>query len=115
MSSEVFERIDHLMMSQRKKIKDLNNYLGLKQSTYDNWRRGKSESFMKHIDKIAEYLNVSPNYLICGSDSIETMKSRRQLMEDELLGMFRSISEKDANTLLNLATVFVSSLNSTPC
>jgi hypothetical protein len=26
-------------------------------------------------------------------------------MEDELLGMFRSISEKDANTLLNLGTV----------
>ena len=115
MVTEVFERIDHLMVIQRKKIKDLNSYLGLKQSTYDNWKRGKSESYMKHIDRIAEYLNVSPNYLICGTDSIEAREGRRKLIEDEIIDMVRSISDKDANTLLNIATAFVSSVKSAYC
>ena len=110
MNKSIFMRIDQLMKHQNKKIKDLNDYLGLKQSTYDNWKRGKSESYLKHIDRIAEYLNVTPNYLICGSDSVEKAEDRHKMMEDRLVNMFRSISDKDAEVLMKIVYAFVSSV-----
>lgn len=111
MNREIFERIDQLMTAQKKKNKDINDYLGLKQSTYDNWRRGKSTSFMKYLERIAEFLNVTPNYLVCGSDTVETIVDKRKQMEEKLIEMIRSVSDKEAETLMNLVKVYVSSLS----
>ena len=111
MNSDVFGRIDQLMTTQKKKIKDMNDYLGVKQSTYDNWKRGKSESFMKHLERIAEFLNVTPNYLVCGSETVETITNKRKKMEERLISIIRSVSDKEAETLMNLVNVYVSSLD----
>ena len=70
MVDDAFARIDHLMRQQNRKNKDLNDFLGLTKSTYDGWKRGTSKSFMKYLDRIAEYMNVTPNYLLCGTDVI---------------------------------------------
>ena len=78
MAKDVFVRIDQLMKTQKKKKKDLNDYLGLTHSTYDNWKNGSSESFLKHIDRIAEFLNVTPNYLLRGTDTVSLRETKQK-------------------------------------
>ena len=82
MPSEVFERIDELMKSCGKKKSELKRFLGFPRSTYDNWRSGKSKSYMKYIDKIAIFLDVTPGYLLFGKDIPQTPFEKSQ--EEEL-------------------------------
>ena len=94
----------------KKKKKDLNDYLGLTHSTYDNWKNGSSESFLKHIDKIAEFLNVTPNYLLRGSDTVSLRETKQKMNEDRMVKLFRSIPEKEGERLLRIVEAFVSSM-----
>ena len=32
------------------------------------WKRGRNKSYIKHIQKIADYFNVSTDYLLCMDD-----------------------------------------------
>jgi len=88
----------------------LNDYLGLTHSTYDNWKNGSSESFLKHIDKIAEFLNVTPNYLLRGSDTVSLRETKQKMNEDRMVKLFRSIPEKEGERLLRIVEAFVSSM-----
>jgi len=110
MNREVFDRIDNIMKRKRKKNIDLVNYLGLTRTTYDNWRRGKSESYLDHIDKISDFLNVNPNYLLTGNEKYEEQIYTITIKEEKLLKLFRSISDKEADVLLNIASAFVDSI-----
>ncbi|MBQ8092153.1 MAG: helix-turn-helix domain-containing protein [Clostridia bacterium] len=109
--NEIFDRIDQLMISKKKKKKDLNDYLGLTHSSYNNWKLGTNESFLKYIDKIAEFLNVSPNYLLRGTDDIILDDNKQKQNETKLLRLFRSIPEHEADRLLIIVDAFVSSLD----
>ena len=58
------EKINELLKQQHKKQKDLTDYLGLTKNTFTNWKLGTSESYKKHIYKIAEFFDVSTDYLL---------------------------------------------------
>lgn len=51
------------------------------------------------------------HYLVCGSDTIETTVDKRKQMEEQLIKWIRSVSDKEAETLMNLAKVYVESLH----
>lgn len=57
-------RISELLVSQNKKQKDLTDFLGLTKNTYSNWKSGNNTSYIKYINKIAEFLDVSTDYLL---------------------------------------------------
>ena len=100
MQSEVFERIEQLMKSSGRKKQDLNRFLGVSRSTYDNWRRGRSKSFEKYTDKIAIFLNVTPGYILYGKDIPQTSFEKAQ--EDELLRLFRKVNQKVKDSVLTI-------------
>ena len=52
--------------------------VGFDKSAIGDWKRGTTQSYMKHIDKIADYFNVSVDYLL-GRDEIEETEEQRQL------------------------------------
>ena len=60
----VLDRISNLLKEQHKKQKDLTDYLGISKNIFTNWNSGASKSYLKYIDKIAEFLNVSTDYLL---------------------------------------------------
>ena len=105
------ERIDQLMKTQKKQYKELNEFLGMGKSTYDNWKKGISRSYYKHLDKIAIFLGVTPNYLIMGpSNSQETPKDDQLYMaEKELIDLFRKMTKSQMDILLGVARNFTKS------
>lgn len=58
------DKISELLKQKRKSQKDLTDFLGLTKNTYTNWKAGDNESYKKYIDKIAEFFDVSADYLL---------------------------------------------------
>lgn len=108
--TEIFSRIDSLMKSQKKQYKELNDYLNLGKKTYDNWKTGKSSTYLKHLNDIARFLNVTPNFLLNGIDETAELKSS---LEIELLGLFRSLEESKQRWFLDAIRPMIIGLKNT--
>lgn len=62
------DRIVALLAEQSKKQKDLTDYLGLEKGAFTKWKKGENESYMKRINEISEFFDVSVDYLLCNTD-----------------------------------------------
>lgn len=84
----VFERIERLLEDQGRSQQDLLSALGLNRSTYSKWKLGKSKTYLKRIDAIANYFDVSPGYFLRGiEDGPE--EGTIGAFEDEMVRVFR--------------------------
>ena len=59
-----FDKIDFLLKEKKLKQIDLTNYLGVPKATYTGWKTGRTKSYQKHLSKIAEFFDVSVDYLL---------------------------------------------------
>ncbi len=107
MAEQVFERIERLLKDQGKSQQKFLAALGMNRSTYSNWKLGKSKSYLKHIDEIAEFLGVSPSYLLRGIEDgpEEGMKAAA---EDEMLRVFRKLSPRKQECVIQVARTLLS-------
>lgn len=62
--SEVAKRIFELLDSRNIEQQELAEYLGLKKQSISEWRAGRTHSYKKYINKIAEFFGVSTDYLL---------------------------------------------------
>lgn len=60
---EVLNKILSLLKEQNKKQSELTSYLGLSKNVFTNWKSGVSASYKKYLPQIAEFFNVSTDYL----------------------------------------------------
>lgn len=61
---EVLNNIIQLLKKNKKRQVDLTDYLGLSKNAFTNWKSGDNTSYKKHLPKIAEFLNVSVDFLL---------------------------------------------------
>lgn len=62
----VVKRIIDTLNVRHLSQKSLLDYLDLPNATFTAWKYDGGKSYMKYIDKISDYLNVSKNYLLYG-------------------------------------------------
>lgn len=43
---------------------ELTRYLGISKNVFSDWKAGRNNSYMKYLPKIAEFLNISTDYLL---------------------------------------------------
>ena len=91
----VVERITDLLLKQKKQQKELTEYLGISRTTYSEWKAERNHSYRRHADKIAEFLDSTPEYILYGDTGDEK--------EKELLRLYRNMDEKTKEKLLKLA------------
>ena len=60
----VLNKILLLLEEKRLDQRDLSDYLGLSKNTMTGWKNGNNKSYMKHLPKIAEFFDVSVDYLL---------------------------------------------------
>lgn len=53
-----------LLKEKQKTQKELTDYLGITQNAFTDWKSGRIKSYRKHLSKIAEFFNVSVDYLL---------------------------------------------------
>lgn len=62
------ERIFYLLDVQNKSQQSLANYLGLSKQTISGWKNPKNVSYNNYIKEIADFFEVSTDYLLNGSE-----------------------------------------------
>lgn len=96
---DILDRIGKLMGNREQQ--ELTNYLGLKKTAFSDWKSGKSNSYRKYLIEIAEFFNVSIDFLVYGKEK----SSSKELSDDEqeLLLIFKLVSEREKGELLGYA------------
>lgn len=79
--------------------KQLTDYLGLKKTAFSDWKSGKSNSYRKYLVEIADYFNVSLDYLVYGKESTHILSDDVK----ELLEYYKNLSDIDRGRLLGKA------------
>lgn len=79
---------------------------GLKKSLGTGWKKGSSPSG-DNIIKIAQYLNVSTDYLLMDKKTVDSLST----IEQELINSFRKLSPNDQQRIIGRCEEMVSSKN----
>lgn len=79
--------------------KELSNYLGLSKNTMTGWKNGNNNSYMKHLPRIAEFFNVSVDYLL-GKETPAAGNNFTYALYDELA---HDLSEEQIQQLKQFA------------
>ena len=58
------DKILALVEKNNIKQKDLTDYLGISKNAFTNWKGGFSQSYNRYLPQIAEFFNVSIDYLV---------------------------------------------------
>ena len=97
---DTFERICSLMKEQKIQDQEMISYLELSRGTFSNWRRNNGRSYYEHIDKIADRLGVTIDYLIRGENIKSDSLSHR---ETELITNYRNLSTEGKEVISAVA------------
>lgn len=93
--NKVLERIFNLLSEKKISQKTFAEAIGEAPQTVSDWKKGRNNSYKNHIDKIASFLDVSVDYLLCRD--IETID------EDNLRSILIHMSESEIDALLDYA------------
>lgn len=94
---EILNRISNLMGNREQR--ELTNYLGINSVAFSEWKSGKSKSYRKYLIEIAEFFDVSIDYLVYGKE--KSPKSELSDLELELLEKFNMLLEVDKGRILD--------------
>ena len=73
------DTILELLQTQNKQQKELTKFLQIGDSSISEWKKGKTKSYLKYIDKIAQFFGVSVDYLLgLSSDSTTSEEEKEQ-------------------------------------
>ncbi|EOL00986.1 helix-turn-helix domain-containing protein [Enterococcus faecium] len=88
-------RLKELRTQKKMSQEQLAQYLGMKRENISNYERGIVTNVNSEtLDKLANYFNVSVDYLLGRDDSVE-VKEEKNLTAVQLGGLFRSVSKKE--------------------
>lgn len=80
-----------------KKQIDLTNYLDLKKNAFSDWKSGRSNSYLKYISQIAEFLEVSTDYLL--NNEIKKAPSAEVDKATELYEKFKALPQEQQKAI----------------
>jgi transcriptional regulator with XRE-family HTH domain len=89
----IVERIIDTLEVRSISQNELVSYLGLGNGAFTRWKYDGGKSYMKYIDQIASFLNVSKDYLLYGNtddesvtllpSDVESYRKLRELTEEQ--------------------------------
>ena len=87
---EIIERISQIQEEKGKQSIGLAHLLNINTSTLSTWKTKRRDPPARYMPAIADYLGVSLDYLLTGSESLRTHDLTDA--EKELLSLFRQLS-----------------------
>ncbi|MDY4029511.1 MAG: hypothetical protein SOY46_09690 [Butyrivibrio crossotus] len=99
-------RILEQLKLQGKTEREVEQGIGLASGAFTRWKYMESKSYMTHIGKIAEYLNLTTEYLLDTENSMVKTDTMSDI-EIRLIKMFRKMSSGKQNCLIMTAEYFL--------
>lgn len=106
----VLLRILGLLKEKGKTEKDMVEHLGIGNGAFTHWKYENQKSFHQHIRTMAEYLDVTPNYLLYGRDE-EVNGDTLSASEIRLVRLYRQMGIGQKECLMHTADWFVNALD----
>lgn len=100
--SRFAERLRELRKNKNINQQKLSNYLGYGYTAVANYESGRNEPAIDTLCKIAEYFDVTVDYLIGKEDNPKRMDGISK-PEAELIMSFRTMDNEDRRILLEMA------------
>lgn len=75
--------------------------IGIRKQSVSEWKNGTTKTYMKHIDKIANYFNVSTDYLLGKSDSPQTLDEQLSGIDFALYGEVKEMTDEEKQDILD--------------
>ena len=82
-----------LLKENNKEQKELCDFIGIRQQIFTDWKSGRLKSYLKHIEKIALFFNVSTDYLLGLSEDKENADPVKEVSVDELLSLYDGMTD----------------------
>ena len=105
----VLHRILEMLRQRNRTDIELVNYLGLSNGAVTKWKYQGSKSYLTHISEIADFVEVTPDYLLNGVDREVNIENLSPL-EVTLLQMFRKIDVKGQECIVETVTRFADAM-----
>ena len=102
----VLHRIMDALRERKRSNKDLEHHLHLANGTFVNWKFNGIKSYLSHIKEIAEFLNVSTDYLLNGNELEIKSSGEITAAELEIIQMFRKVDLKGQECILEILRRF---------
>lgn len=91
--SALLDRVKELMDQSGIKAKQLTAELGISNSSFTDWGKGKGSPSVDTVTKIADYFHVSIDYLVRGEEHIKNKQlDFSNPIDKELLDKFHSLT-----------------------
>ena len=97
----IFLRILGHLKEQHRTQKDLIDFLKIHPNTFNKWKYGTARGYITRIDDIAEYLNVTPGYLLKGNVEGADAEGLTP-QETRILCLIRKLREDQKNAVEDL-------------
>ena len=97
--NQIVKRITEELIRQGKTQKALTEYIGGTQGMYSDWKSGRVKSYERYIGKIAEFLNVSEEYLLLGHNNDPD--------EMKLIEIYRTLDAEQKKKILEYASEII--------
>ena len=91
---DILDRIVKLLGDREQQ--ELTDHLGLKKTAFSDWKGGKSKSYSKYLIEIADFFNVSIDYLVYGKNSISELTDDEQ----KIIQDYRELSEQGQDYIM---------------
>lgn len=89
------QRIISVMSDKGIMQKDLTDALGLSEPSFAAWKSGRNQSYLKYLHAIANFLNVSVEYLKGETEQKEKPLSENEEKLRELYELTEGLNESD--------------------
>ncbi len=103
---DTIAKISYLLEKNNRTQKELTDYLGLDKSTFSAWKNGKSKSYSKYFTQIAQFFNVSIDYLLDNEKS--PLDDTEEPEDEELIILNRNaknLTPEQRKQLLDMAKI----------
>lgn len=94
---DILDRISMLLGNREQK--ELTKYLGLNSVAFSEWKSGKSKSYRKYLIEIAEFFNISIDYLVYGKEKNSSTDNLSE-NEQEMLDVFQKFNDREQIKLI---------------
>ena len=103
---QVLVRIMNVMETKGVRQKDLADYLGLSMPSLTQWKTRRTHSYMKHIDRIADFLEVDKDFLLYGDSKKSNYDYSLTSVEFDIVNIYRKLSDTNKKDLFNIIKTF---------
>lgn len=98
--NDIVRRIISTMKIRGVRQKDLMENIGVASQVFSAWKYDNGTSYMNYIDKTANYLNVTPEYLIHGNPLESDIEYTSE--DKELIESFHKLSKRDRRLVFQI-------------